>query len=214
MSDAISVTVYSNDGTQISVTRNEGIRDYCMRVFASQTAEVQKLFVDMLNYGAAAQVQFTYNVDDLANALLSDEQKALATGEISYENTRVATANFVGTNFDLENSILLNYYFNNITTDMKARVTFTDFRGVEHEVIIDGSEFIKNGSAYQINISETVVADGRCGITCEILDGETVVESVTDSMESYVARVAADYPHLVEMLKFSDSASEYLLNRN
>ncbi|MBQ8622484.1 MAG: hypothetical protein IJ422_09265, partial [Oscillospiraceae bacterium] len=38
-------------------------------------ADLQKLLIAMLNYGAEAQLYFGYNTDDLVNADLTDEQK-------------------------------------------------------------------------------------------------------------------------------------------
>lgn len=48
------------------------------RLANSQNANMKALCVAMLNYGAAAQQYFGYNTDTLANADLTDEQKALA----------------------------------------------------------------------------------------------------------------------------------------
>ena len=40
----------------------------------------------MLNYGAAAQEYFGYNESDLANSILTEEQQALATGDVTANN--------------------------------------------------------------------------------------------------------------------------------
>jgi hypothetical protein len=47
---------------------------------ASTSAKQKTLCVAMLNYGAAAQTYFNYRADDLMNAGLTAEQKALVTG--------------------------------------------------------------------------------------------------------------------------------------
>ena len=46
---------------------------------ASSSAKAKALVVAMLNYGAAAQVQFNYNTDNLMNATLTAEQLALVS---------------------------------------------------------------------------------------------------------------------------------------
>ena len=60
-------------------------------------------------------------------------------------------------------------------------------------------------------MNEIVVADGRCLLTIEFYKADgTKVLTVQDSMESYTARNAADYPLAEKMLAFSDSAYKYL----
>ncbi len=51
----------------------------------------KQLLIDMLNYAAAAQEHFKYNTDKLANAALTDDEKAVSTADEFY-------ANFGGTN--------------------------------------------------------------------------------------------------------------------
>ena len=69
-----------------------------MRVLAKAetTAKEKTLVVDMLNYGAAAQKFFNYNTENLANALLSDEQKGFATAEVTAEDKRVKELEVLG----------------------------------------------------------------------------------------------------------------------
>ena len=54
---------------------------------ASTDTKLKQLVAAMLNYGAAAQVQFDYNVENLANASMSDEQKALPA---AYDSSMVS----------------------------------------------------------------------------------------------------------------------------
>ena len=44
---------------------------------SSTDTKLKQLVAAMLNYGAAAQLQFNYNVENLSNAFMSDEQKTL-----------------------------------------------------------------------------------------------------------------------------------------
>ena len=90
---------------------------------------------------------------------------------------------------------------------MKAVVTFTNHRGVAKNITIEGTEFTKNGSLFVVTVEDMVVADSRQPITCTIYDGETVVATITDSVESYAARKSNN---LFEMLmRFSASAYAY-----
>jgi hypothetical protein len=57
---------------------------YCLnKIEDNDSAEMVALAKAMLNYGAAAQILFNYNVENLANASLSDADKALADVDAS-----------------------------------------------------------------------------------------------------------------------------------
>ena len=90
-----------------------------------------------------------------------------------------------------------------------ALVSYTDHTGEEKTNIrVEG---ILNYSVYEFFLDEIVVADGRCLLTIEFYKADgTKVLTVQDSMESYTARNAADYPLAEKMLAFSDSAYKYL----
>ena len=51
---------------------------YAYSLLGSGDAKLDALLVSLLNYGAAAQNYFRYNIDNLANSELTDEQMALA----------------------------------------------------------------------------------------------------------------------------------------
>lgn len=214
MSDEIAVTVYDAQDNQVSEVWTDSMRSYVMRILDKQTEPAAKsLLVDMLYYGAAAQTNFEYNTADLANNQLTAAQQEYATQEIkTCTDGCVKGDNYYGTNFDLKNQISMNLYFVNVTNDMSAKIEFTDHYGKQHTVTVPGSEFSDNGNCKVINVDEIVAADGRQNVTCTVYDadGTTVIASVTDSLESYVARMYEDYPWLGEIMKFSDAAYAYL----
>ncbi len=108
MSDDITVVVYNAAGEAISNPYTDSIRTYIMRALDTQTnAKVLTLMVDMLNYGATAQSYFGYGTGDLANALLSDEQKALGTQTMApVEDGRVKGDHYLGTRLELKSSTI------------------------------------------------------------------------------------------------------------
>ena len=74
------VVFETEDGESKSVS----VRTYCQSLLAGDTLEsqsaaqraaLQTLAADVLNYGAAAQLQQNYRTEDLANNVLTDEQK-------------------------------------------------------------------------------------------------------------------------------------------
>ena len=81
LGDALYFRVYAklSDGTYAySPTAAYHAVAYAKDILANSTNEKMKaLVVAMLNYGAAAQVHFDHNADNLMNAFRTDEQKAL-----------------------------------------------------------------------------------------------------------------------------------------
>ena len=81
MGDTIYFRVYAKlaDGSYVySKTVQYSAVTYAEHIFNSDKPESAKaLVVAMLNYGAAAQMFFGYNTDNLVNTFLTEEQKAL-----------------------------------------------------------------------------------------------------------------------------------------
>ena len=219
MCDEVTVTVYDADDQQISVKYSDSMRSYIMRNIdkSSTNNEVRTLFVDMLNYGSAAQENFGYAKDDLANNQLTDAQKVYGTQKIpDCENDRVTSGSntYMGTNFVLENKISMQMAVK--AADVSGgsmEIDFTNHYGEKINVTVQAEEATIQGSYAIFEIDEIVVADGRQDITCTFRDaGGNVVETVVDSMESYIARMGGSNQWLYEIMKFSDSAYAYLHN--
>ena len=211
MADKIEVVVYNGDGTAASDVWTDSIRDYAMRILEDQNDECKTLIVDMLNYGAAAQNFFGYNTADLANSQLSDAQKAYATESVSCNNQLVAGEGYHGSTLSLKDRILLTVYFENITADMYAVVSFTDHKGVAHETRVDGSSFsVYNSTTYGVVVDDLVVADGDSVVTVTVYDAQgNVVASASDSVNSYAARQMGQDAMYEMVAKFTTSAYVY-----
>ena len=120
-----------------------------MRNLALTNAKTKTLLVDMLNYGAAAQENFKYNTSDLANAKLTDAQKALATAAVTCTDGRVKGENYYGSNLSLEEKILLNVYFKNVASDMYAEISFRAFDGTKKTIKVPFAEFKQLSGHFQ-----------------------------------------------------------------
>ena len=210
MADKMEVVIYNGDGTQASFMWTDSIRGYAMRILEGQSDECKTLIVDMLNYGAAAQNQFKYNTADLANNQLSQAQQSYATPSVTCVDQRVQGEGYCGTTLILEDRILLTPYFNNITPDMYAIVSFTDHLGVVHETRVEGSDFLPNGNMYGVVCNELVVADGDQLVTVTVYDAEgNVVASASDTVNSYLARQMGGAEIFEMVAKFTTSAYAY-----
>ena len=170
------------------------------------------MMVDMLNYGAAAQVNFNYNTADLANSQLTDEQKAWGSATVeTTTNTRVEGEYYKGTRLALENNIQMHMAFEGLDETMYAVYSYTNHYGKTTSVTVKGEDFMKVGSLYGIEVKQLTCADARQTITVQIFDANgELLSIVIDSIESYVNRSGAEQPLFDALMKFADSAYAYL----
>ena len=208
MNDEITAVFYNANGQQITNTKTDCIADNAMRAlshYQTRTDEKSKLmaqlYVDMLNYGAAAQAQFKYNTGDLANSELTEAQNALASELPEITNNSSKGPFCVGSSLSLEAEIQLSfiYYTEKVLGTKKfdgfyAIVTYTDHYGNEKEIRIEGSDggfanYTTSGSQFKVPVVGMVVADYECMVTCKVYnkDGE-MLSYATDSVESYAYR--------------------------
>ena len=211
MTDQIEVRIYHADGSAASYTWYDSIRDYTMRIFDKQNDETKTLLVDMLNYGAAAQNYFEYNAYDLANNQLSDEQLSYATQSVTCTNQRVKGDNYYGSTLTLKNRIQLTAYFQNITTDMYAVVSYTDHYGNIEEYTVSGSEFSQyNSNTYGVIVDTLAVADGDQLVSVTVYDEQgQPIAYAADTVNGYLSRMMNDDALFEAIAKFTNSAYSY-----
>ncbi len=212
MGDTFYVTIYNADGVAISNAKVDSVRDYVARAYASQNATGKTMLVDMLNYGAAAQVHFNYDTDELCNNELTDEQKAVGTAEVAtLNNNQVKGDNYLYTRLSLESRIQLQLAFKGLTSDMYAIYSYTDNNGATKEVRVDGADFVDAGGVYGVELSALVYADARADVVVTVYNADgTVYGSATESIESYAARSSTGDDVYTALMKFADSAKAYL----
>ena len=199
MADRVTVVIYNDEDEQVSKTWIDSVRDYTMRGIDDQMAEedineeLMAVYVELLNYGAAAQEVFEYNVDDPANNELTEAHLAYGLDNVQMDDFRVSEGAFVGTSLTLESNILMNFYFSIDPADytgLKAVATYTDHYGNDKETTFYGDDFSKfNSTTWGVTVDTLVVADCREFVTVEVYDADgNLLASATDSVESYAAR--------------------------
>ena len=209
MADEVKVQIFAN-GKAVSDVYADSIREYALRQLRKTSNAVTKtLYVDMLNYGAAAQTYFKYDAENLVNADLTDEEKAFGTESVNLENKLVAGTNYGASQLNLASSIQLRVKFNNINSSMKAVVKFTNHTGREIEVEVPGSEFMYSGTV--VVVDEIVAADYAQDVTITVYNenGEAVANAV-DSVASYIARMTNGNAIYDAVAKYTASAYAYL----
>ena len=216
MCDSISVEVYNTFGSQITNPYTDSVQAYAMRMLENENTianeELRTLFVDMLNYGAAAQVQFEYALDDLANAQLTETQQSWATGAYTTESNLDKGLGRVGTTLTLKSRITLDFIFSNDAMESAsyAVASYTNHYGEEVELRIESFCAFDEESTY-VSVPGLAVADYATVVTCTVYDAEgNVIATAADSIEGYAHRMVANLPTMVEsIVQFGVSAYNY-----
>ena len=217
-----------NGVTYSSKPDKYSIKDYAMdRLRNSDSDSFRKMLVDMLNYGAAAQLHFDKNVTHLANSDLTTPQRKMGTQTLpalknAEKSTAVsgATATFDKKNVSFENKTVLMYRLkfaaNQNMSNVKLTITYKTSSGTSVTKTIPASQFVKSGSYYIASIDSIAITDVRSVITAKIYDGSKQISNTFRySIESYIYNRLQNsdsetFKNLVtEMMKFGISAEEH-----
>ena len=133
MTDKITAQMYLADGNGLGEDYTYTVRDYAVYILnhsSNYSNATVTLVKSMLNYGAAAQIYFNYNVEDLANSVVNDSNKpSMVMGE--YKPISMDTITYRGYDFDhfvftagevtlakvslsLKSTLTLKLYFSNV----------------------------------------------------------------------------------------------------
>ena len=189
---------------------------------STTTAKVKTLIVDLLNYGAAAQIYGEYKQDTLANAGLTAEQLALGTQgdlratvthqNLTYKVIDAPAAAWKGASLRLESAVTIRYTIETVDlTDVKAVITLN---GKTYE--IPSSEFVPATKAnqYYIYFDKATASQMSMPVLATIVKGDQEISNTVQySIESYVNTnrgKGTALSNLVEaMMKYADSAAAY-----
>lgn len=232
MCDKIEVTVYNSQDVAVSITWEDSIRDYAMRLLEKHenNRALCTLLVDMLNYGAACQDYLNYGVVDLANALLSDVQIGYASTAKEYTMSSEDRPGWKASQLVVESNILYNIIFDTSLTyngasvgtdELYVRYSYVGHKGnrevISERVKISDMKTVEmNGTTYHyIPIEKMVVADAAKAdfaitITITDLTENTIYAQWTDSLRDYTARITDDHEVYSLFMQFAESAYTYL----
>ena len=232
MGDTISATIYAIKDSKLyeSALDTYSVKTYAEnRLNETNDEKFKVLLVDMLNYGAAAQIYFDYNADLLVNRDLTPEQAALATGSASpNSDAKVeneldnASAKIAGQSVVFNNNVELKYYLSLAQdvdlSSLNLVLKYTTVGGIEKIIEINGKDFVysENNKMYTAKCTEIAAADMGCEISVTIYDGLTPISDTTVySIETYVYnRLKKSNDEIfkaliTEMYKYSESAKAY-----
>lgn len=229
-STEVTATLRAGDSSLEAVSYS--IKAYAMAQLAKPVeAEMKTLLVDMLNFGAASQVFFGYNVSNLANADLTAEQQAYATAEIPEAESVHEVVNgendmidIGGVSLSLMNTIDAHIRFNLNgcnAEDIYAVIEYKDaFSDATNKMILDSNDFKYHfDNKYSVAFCKYTAMQMADSFTLKFYDKATdaqVGDSITYSIHSYIVRALEDEnisPELLSileaMLKYGASSKEY-----
>jgi len=225
MGDNFSTTLYAvgEDGTiYYGTTVVDSIKSYLLGKIDAEASipELKTMAVDMLKYGAAAQVRLGYNTENLVTADLTEEQLSYATVEISEAVNYVATTGTgaaVNTNITVTSRVQLNLscIYTTATDPNAVKCVITDSEG---KVLAEIAATNKGGIMFSAIYENVGAKEMRDVINATFYEGETAIsQTVSWSVESYVAQVRAktnvaeDELNMVNaMLVYGDAVAAYM----
>jgi len=200
-----------------------------------QDEALRTMLVDMLNYGAAAQMHFGYRTDALANAALTDAQLALGT-QVSPTVTSQyklyaadaltdSAITLTGASLTLENELSINFYANAAGKTVAAADLLL-FNGYDASTTMDAAAaaavipMVKNGASWQgviSNIPVKLVRQPYCVRICFCYADSTVGYSapIRYSVETYAHTIKTGSYTLQtknladRLMRYGDSAAAY-----
>jgi len=225
MGDNFSTTLYAvgEDGTiYYGNTVVDSIKSFLVGKIDAETSipELKTMAVDMLKYGAAAQVRLGYNTDNLVTADLTEEQLSYATTEIPEAVNNAASAGTgaaVNTNITVTSRVQLNLscIYTTATDPNAVKCVITDSEG---KVLAEIAATNKGNIMFSAIYENVGAKEMRDVINATFYEGETAIsQTISWSVESYVAQVraktnvAADELNMVNaMLTYGDAVAAYM----
>lgn len=233
INDNIAIEIVATKTVEnVQITRKSEIKNYSVAEYAynriahKDSTDLEKtLLVDFLNYGAAAQTYFNYNADELANAALTDEQKAYGSATVpalesdfSYEGRDTEQVIFKGASVLFVDNVAVKFVinFNNYlgtTSDVQLVVSCNGI-----ETIVSGEELVANGNYYTYTYENLAFKELRSPIEVTVVEtatGEVLSGPLTYSVETYAynkqSSTDANFVELLNsLMKFAISAEAFL----
>ena len=226
MGDSFATTLYAIDANG-KIYKGEtvvrSIKDFLMGKLEAETssAELKTMSVDMLKYGAAAQINFNYDVENLVTNELSEEQLALATQAIP-EATDYASESGTGANVKMNITVnskvelALSCIAAGQTNPSGIKCIITDSDG---KVLAELATTNIGGVMYSAKYDNVGAREMRKVITATFYnaEGTAISKTVNWSVESYVAQVRAnststetEITMVNAMLTYGDAVAAYM----
>ncbi len=222
MAETVTARLYATYcGTEYELDcREYSIAAYCYNQLATTTdsdSAFRTLLVDLLNYGAEAQLYTNRKTDMLATYALTDAQKAWATQKdpelrscLSLSDApETVKAKLISASLELQDNVKVQFKF---SSDSKEGLTAKIKLGNKiHTVSADLFTF--DNGVYVVNFTALTATQLSDTIEFTVYDGNTPVsKTVTYSVETYASNMQEGHEHsaLVKaLMKYGNAAKVY-----
>lgn len=227
MNDIITATLYATyDGVlYASEARTYSVAEYCYDMLESCTddtyGELRKLIVDLLHYGAQAQIYADYEIENLVDCGLTDEQLSWGTSDspvletvldTTYATIENPKAQWKGAGLYLQDSVTLRFKLSAESIEGLS----VKIRGATQTWTVDSSEFVEISDGYNLYFNKLDAAQMSEKLYLTVYSGDVVVSNtVCYSIESYAYEMqnstVSNIADLVKaMMKYGNSAYDYV----
>lgn len=221
MGDVVVATLSAEDVNGETVTCNPveySVAAYCYNKLTANdsSADLKALLIDMLNYGAAAQIYTGYKTD----ALVTDNDAYTANASLGSTTTKPLTSvqGFTGEAGSVSwkgASLFLRE-----TTRIRLRFAAEDVTGLTVVATVGGNSyeltnFISAGNGqYYVFFDNLLATQMRDNVEFTVMDGDAAVsKTLTYSVASYAAAVSESnttlYNMIHAMMRYGDSVDVY-----
>ena len=189
---------------------------------------LKSLCAELLRYGAKAQMFKGYRTDSLADADMTEADRAYLShmDDISFGDTDrelegpdYAPIQWVGKALDLEAKVCLKFIFSmgsytGKLEDLSLRVTYEDIRGEERTLTLSNGELYHSDLGYYVFTVDTLsAAELRSVVTVQIYAGETPMSHTLEySADTYGKGKPGALGDLCKALfAYADSAKNFFV---
>ena len=200
MYDQYEVTVFASDNGILHYhTETKGVASYIYEGFDYDPESFFPVYVDLLNYGSAAQVQMNYHADSLVNEKLANYQKLndviqaenqkrsdlvannymqkIVTEDSAFPQVSDPSVTNVKINLTLDNSISMNYKFN-LDNPQGTKVRIRQYannngaRGnnYKREQIVNASDYVQGTDQFIVSYKGMSATEMRDLVYFTVLD--------------------------------------------
>ncbi len=225
MGDNFATTLYAVDAdgnVYCGQTIVSSIKDFLISKIddPDSIAELKTMAVDMLNYGAIAQLHFNYNTENLVTSTLTKEQESYATQNdaeaVNYYSVTGTGAN-VSTSITVGSKVEVSLSCINLTVNDPTNVkcVITDEEG---KILATPDVSVMADVMFSAKYDNVGAREMRKVITATFYEGDKPISKVVKwSIESYVAQTRAKVDAPIQelalvnaMLIYGDSVASYL----
>ena len=227
MTDVITATVYAEyDGKKYEgKTTNYSVTTYCYSALPIVGTSTRTMIVDLLNYGAAAQIYKGYNTTTLANASLTSEMAAYASPELSSLKTVAKselgdavnpTVEWKTVGLEMGDAVRIRYGFTTNEPISDLTVKIVSESGMSWT--IPSSQFTESDGVYYVRFKGLNAAQMSEPVYATVYKGTSAVsKKMCYSVESYVkaweSNTDVQYTALKDllfaMMKYGNAAYSY-----